>query len=68
MPRTSSMNFRMRFLNFVFAALIYNLWRLTDYLIKRGLKMPIRSEVVLGAGHSLAWSGIIFVGLDDYRF
>ena len=30
MPRTSSMDYRVRFVNFVFATLMYNLWRLTD--------------------------------------
>lgn len=49
LPRTSSMDFRVRFLNFVFAALIYNLWRLTDYLLKRSLGLEIRSETVIGA-------------------
>jgi hypothetical protein len=49
MPRTSSMDFRVRYLNFVFATLMYNLWRLTDYLIKRALDIDIRAEPVVGA-------------------
>jgi hypothetical protein len=49
MPRTSSMDFRVRFLVFVFATLMYNLWRLTDYLIKLSLDIPLRDEPVLGA-------------------
>lgn len=49
MPRTSSMDFRVRFLVFVFSALMYNLWRLTDYLIKLSLDIPLRDEPVLGA-------------------
>jgi len=49
MPRTSSMDFRVRFLNFVFATLVYNLWRLTDYLIKRALDIDIRAPPLFGA-------------------
>lgn len=49
MPRTSSMDFRVRFLVFVFSALMYNLWRLTDYLIKLSLDIPLRDEPVIGA-------------------
>jgi IS4 transposase len=49
MPRTSSMDYRVRFTNFVFATLIYNLWRLTDYLLKRMLDRPIRDEPEIGS-------------------
>jgi hypothetical protein len=49
MPRTSSMDFRVRFLVFVFATLMYNLWRLTDYLIKLSLDIPLRDEPVIVA-------------------
>ena len=49
LPRTSSKNYRVRFHNFVFAALIYNLWRLTDYLVKMDMDRDIRSPPVLTA-------------------
>lgn len=49
MPRTSSMDYRVRFTNFVFATLIYNLWRLTDYLLKRKLNVPIRDDPEIGS-------------------
>ena len=49
MPRTSSMDYRVRFTNFVFATLIYNLWRLTDYLLKRKLDVPIRDDPEIGS-------------------
>ena len=49
MPRTSSMDYRVRFTNFVFATLIYNLWRLTDYLLKRKLDIPIRDDPEIGS-------------------
>jgi len=34
LPKTSSKDYRLRLIKFALAALIYNLWRLTDYLIK----------------------------------
>jgi hypothetical protein len=44
LPKTSSMDYRMRFTKFVITALIYNLWRLTDYLLKVAREKPIRSQ------------------------
>ena len=49
LPRTSSTDFRVRFHNFVFTALIYALWRLTDFLIKVSLGVNIRSPPELTA-------------------
>lgn len=43
LPRTSSTDYRVRLCNFVLATLLYVLWRLTDYLIKRAKEVPIRS-------------------------
>ncbi len=37
MPKTSSTDYRLRLCNFALSTLIYNLWRLTDYLIKVAL-------------------------------
>ena len=48
LPKTSSTDYRVRFTNFVLAALLYNLWRLTDYLIKVAREQPIRSSPVVG--------------------
>jgi hypothetical protein len=48
LPKTSSTDYRVRFTNFVLAALLYNLWRLADYLIKVGRGQPIRSPPVVG--------------------
>jgi hypothetical protein len=48
LPKTSSMDYRVRFTSFVLAALLYNLWRLTDYLIKVDREQPIRSPPVVG--------------------
>lgn len=42
-PMASSTDYRLRFCNFALSTLIYNLWRLTDYLVKVALDEPIRS-------------------------
>jgi hypothetical protein len=44
LPKTSSTDYRVRFTKFVLSALLYNLWRLTDYLIKIAREKPIRSS------------------------
>lgn len=49
LPRTSSTDYRVRLCNFVLTTVLYNLWQLTDYLIKVGKDIPIRSNPVLGA-------------------
>jgi len=64
LPKTSSRDYRVRLFSFVFAALLYNLWRLTDYLVKLGTDRAIRSPPVVTArtfvravGHSLREPG-----------
>jgi hypothetical protein len=64
LPKTSSTDYRVRLFSFVFAALLYNLWRLTDYLVKLGIDRAIRSPPVVTArtfvravGHSLREGG-----------
>jgi len=47
LPRTSSKDYRVRFTNFVLATLIYNLWRLTDYLIKTAFDIDIRDPPMI---------------------
>ena len=49
LPKTSSKDYRVRLFSFTFAALLYNLWRLTDYLVKVGLDRAIRSPPVVSA-------------------
>ncbi len=49
LPKTSSKDYRVRLFSFVFAALLYNLWRLTDFLVKVGLEREIRSPPVVTA-------------------
>jgi hypothetical protein len=64
LPKTSSTDYRVRLFNFTFAALLYNLWRLTDFLVKIGMEREIRSPPVVTArtfvravGHSLRKTG-----------
>jgi hypothetical protein len=49
LPKTSSKDYRVRLFSFTFAALLYNLWRLTDYLVKLGADLAIRSPPVVTA-------------------
>lgn len=49
LPKTSSKDYRVRLFTFTFAALLYNLWRLTDYLVKVGMGRDIRSSPVVTA-------------------
>ncbi|SEP14391.1 Transposase DDE domain-containing protein [Halogranum amylolyticum] len=49
LPKTSSKDYRVRLFIFTFAALLYNLWRLTDYLVKVGTDREIRSPPVVTA-------------------
>jgi hypothetical protein len=49
LPKTSSKDYRVRLFSFVFASLLYNLWRLTDFLVKIGMDREIRSQPVVTA-------------------
>ena len=49
LPKTSSKDYRVRLFSFTFAALLYNLWRLTDFLVKVGMEREIRSPPVVTA-------------------
>jgi len=49
LPKTSSKDYRVRLSSFVFAALLYNLWRLMDFLVKVGLKRDVRTPPVVTA-------------------
>jgi len=49
LPKTSSKDYRVRLFSFTFAALLYNLWRLTDHLVKVGMGRDIRSPPVVTA-------------------
>jgi len=39
LAKTSSKDYRIRLFYFVFAVLLYNIWRLTDFLLKAGVEV-----------------------------
>ncbi|SHH50328.1 transposase [Halobaculum gomorrense] len=50
LAKTSSKDYRVRLFYFVFAVLLYNIWRLTDFLLKAGVDGEIDYAPVLTAG------------------
>jgi len=50
MAVTTSKNYRVRLFYFVFAVLLYNIWRLTDLLLKAGVDGEMDYAPVLTAG------------------
>ncbi|KOX92433.1 transposase [Haloarcula rubripromontorii] len=50
LAKTSSKDYRVRLFYFVFAVLLYNIWRLTDFLLKAGVDSEMEYVPVLTAG------------------
>ena len=50
LAKTSSKDYRVRLFYFVFAVLLYNIWRLTDFLLKASVDGAIDYAPVLTAG------------------
>lgn len=50
LAKTSSKDYRVRMFYFVFAVLLYNIWRLTDFLLKASVDGAIDYAPVLTAG------------------
>lgn len=50
LAKTSSKDYRVRLFYFVFAVLLYNIWRLTDFLLKAGMGGEMDYAPVLTAG------------------
>ncbi|RBI60445.1 transposase [halophilic archaeon] len=50
LAKTSSKDYRVRLFYFVFAVLLYNIWRLTDFLLNAGVDGEMDYEPVLTAG------------------
>ena len=50
LAKTSSRDYRVRLFYFVFAVLLYNIWRLTDFLLKAGIDGEMDYAPVLTAG------------------
>jgi len=50
LAKTSSKDYRVRLFYFIFAALLHNIWRLTDFLLKAAVEIEIGETPVLTAG------------------
>jgi len=50
LAKTSSKDYRVRLFYFVFAVLLHNIWRLTDFLLKAAVDGPMDYAPVLTAG------------------
>jgi hypothetical protein len=50
LAKTSSKDYRVRLFYFVFAVLLHNIWRLTDFLLKAAVDGPMEYAPVLTAG------------------
>ncbi|MDS0279847.1 hypothetical protein NDI85_18855 [Halomicroarcula sp. S1AR25-4] len=53
LAKTSSKDYRVRLLYFVFAVLLYNIWWLTDFLLKAEVEREMDHAPVLTAGGTL---------------
>jgi IS4 transposase len=52
LAKTSSKDYRVRLFYFVFAALLHNIWRLTDFLLKADLDEEFERTPVITAGEA----------------
>jgi hypothetical protein len=50
LAKTSSKDYKVRLFYFVFAVLLYNIWRLTDFLLKADVDGPMDYAPVVAAG------------------
>lgn len=55
LARTFSKEYRVRLFYFVFVVLLYNIWRLTDFLLKAEVDGKIDYPPVLTAGECVEW-------------
>ncbi|MFC6723010.1 transposase [Halobium palmae] len=53
LAKTSSKDYRVRLFYFVFAVLLHNIWRLTDFLLKAGVDAEMDYAPVLTAGECI---------------
>ena len=53
LAKTSLKDHRVRLFYFVFAVLLYNIWRLTDFLLKPGVDSEMDYTPVLTAGECI---------------
>jgi hypothetical protein len=61
LAKTASKDYRIRLFYFVFAALLYNIWRLTDFLVKAGVdeEMDYAPEITAGIFVEMVSSALV---------
>jgi hypothetical protein len=66
LPNTSSKSFQLRFVYFALACVLYNVWRLTDYLLKGGFEGVVEDdfEPYLTAGEFTEILGLFLPPVD----
>jgi len=64
LAKTSSKDYRVRLFYFVFAALLHNIWRLTDFLLKARVGDDIDYAPVLTAGECVEWVSSALIPAD----
>jgi hypothetical protein len=64
LPTMASTDYRVRCFNFMFACLLYNVWRLADYLLKLEVGKPIRDDPVLTVGEAIELLACFLVPYD----
>lgn len=64
LAKTSSKDYRVRLFYFVFAVLLYNIWRLTDFLLKAGVDGEMDYAPVLTAGECVGLVALALIPPD----
>jgi hypothetical protein len=64
LAKTSSKDYRVRLFYFVFAVLLYNIWRLTDFLLKASVEGAIDYAPVLTAGECVELISSVLIPPD----
>ena len=64
LAKTSSKDYRVRFFYFVFAVLLHNIWRLTDFLLKAQIGGDMDYAPVLTAGECVELVSAALIPVD----
>lgn len=64
LAKTSSRDYRVRLFYFVFAALLYNIWRITDFLLKAGVDEEMEYAPEIPAGMVVEMVSAALVPVD----
>ncbi len=67
LAKTSSKDYRVRLFYFVFAVLLHNIWRLTDFLLKVGIDAKMDYAPVLTAGECVELVSSALIPGDQFH-